>query len=155
MSTTTVLRHIRAPRSAVYAALLDPTAIAAWRVPNGMTSEVHVFEAREGGRFRVSLTYDAPTGTGKTAPHTDTYHGRFVKLVPDELVVEAVEFETDNPALQGEMTITTTLTDRDGGTELVGLHEGLPGGVAPADNELGWRESLARLAALVEEGEAR
>ncbi len=155
MSTTTVLRHIRAPRSAVYAALLDPTAIAAWRVPNGMTSEVHVFEAREGGRFRVSLTYDAPTGTGKTAPHTDTYHGRFVKLVPDELVVEAVEFETDNPALQGEMTITTTLTDRDGGTELVGLHEGLPGGVAPADNEMGWRESLARLAALVEEGEAR
>lgn len=155
MSTTTVRRHIRAPRSAVYAALLDPAAIAAWRVPNGMTSEVHLFEPREGGRFRVSLTYDAPTGTGKTAPHTDTYHGRFVKLVPDELVVEAVEFETDNPALQGEMTITTTLTDTDGGTELVGLHEGLPSGVAPADNETGWRESLARLAALVEEREAR
>lgn len=155
MSTTAVRRHIRAPRSAVYAALLDPAAIAAWRVPNGMTSEVHLFEPREGGRFRVSLTYDAPTAAGKTAPHTDTYHGRFVKLVPDELVVEAVEFETDNPALQGEMTITTTLAGQDGGTELVGVHEGLPSGVAPADNEMGWRESLARLAALVEEREAR
>ena len=150
MSTTIVRRRIEAPRSAVYAALLDPAAIAAWRVPSGMTSQVLVFEPREGGRFRVSLTYDAPIGAGKTTTHTDTYHGRFVRLVPDELVVEVVEFETEDPALQGEMTITTTLVDADGGTELIGVHEGLPSGVAPADNEMGWQESLARLAALVE-----
>ena len=50
-----------------------------------MTSHVHEFEAREGGSFRISLTYDAPTGTGKSAAHTDTYHGRFVKLAPDYL----------------------------------------------------------------------
>ena len=66
--------------------------------------------------FRVSLTYDAPDATGKTQANTDTYHGRFIALVPDERVVEAIEFETDNPALQGELTVTTTLADADGGT---------------------------------------
>jgi hypothetical protein len=45
-----------------------------------MTSHVHVFDAREGGLFRISLTYDEPAGTGKTTTHTDTYHGRFLKL---------------------------------------------------------------------------
>jgi hypothetical protein len=48
------------------------------------------------------------------------------------------------------MTITYTLTARDGGTDISGVHEGLPSGVSPADNELGWRMSLAKLAALVE-----
>ncbi|AKI99125.1 activator of Hsp90 ATPase-like protein [Archangium gephyra] len=115
-----------------------------------MTSHVHVFEPREGGSIRISLTYDAPTGTGKTTAHTDTYHGRFVKLVPDEQVVEVVEFETAEPALRGEMTITLSLADADGGTEVLAVHDGVPSGVSPADNETGWRLSLARLAALVE-----
>lgn len=152
MSTTRIQRHIRAPRAIVYRALLDARAIARWRVPAGMTSRVHAFEAREGGTFRVSLTYDAPTSTGKTSAHTDTYRGRFVTLVPDAQIVEAIEFETTNPAMQGTMTITTTLADADGGTELVGVHENLPPGVRPADNELGWRIALDRLAALVEGG---
>ena len=56
-----------------------------------MTSHVHAFESREGGRFRISLTYDAPTGVGKTTAHTDTYRGRFVKRVPNERVVEVVD----------------------------------------------------------------
>ena len=151
MSSTRITRHIRAPRAAVYRALLDPRAIAKWKVPDGMTSQVHEFDAREGGAIRVSLTYDAPTGTGKTTAHTDTYHGRFVKLVPNEQVVEVDEFETTDPALRGEMTITVTLTDApDGGTDLVAVHEGLPPGVSPADNETGWRMSLAKLAVLVE-----
>ena len=64
------------------------------------------------GAFRVSLTYDAPTGTGKSAAHTDTYHGHFVTLVPNEQVVEVFEFETADPALRGTMTMTTTLTER-------------------------------------------
>jgi len=115
-----------------------------------MTSHVHAFEGREGGSFRISLTYDAPTGVGKTSARTDMYHGRFVKLVPNEEVVEVVEFETADPALQGEMTITTTLADADGGTVVTAVHEGLPSGVSTADNELGWRLSLAQLAALVE-----
>jgi hypothetical protein len=62
----------------VYRAFLDPDAVAIWKVPNGMTSHVHEFDAREGGSFRISLTYEAPTETGKTTAHTDTYHGGFV-----------------------------------------------------------------------------
>ncbi|HLL04810.1 MAG TPA: SRPBCC family protein [Myxococcaceae bacterium] len=150
MSSTRISRHVRAPRARVYRALLDARAVARWMVPPGMTSHVHEFDPREGGSIRISLTYEAPTGTGKTTAHTDTYHGRFTKLVPDEQMVEVVEFETDNPAMRGEMTIAITLADADGGTEVVAVHDGLPSGVPPADNELGWRQSLARLAALVE-----
>jgi uncharacterized protein YndB with AHSA1/START domain len=147
---TQASRHIRAPRSAVYRALLDAGAIAQWRVPAGMSSHVHEFDAREGGSFRVSLTYDAPTGTGKSASHTDIYHGRFVKLVPDEQVVEVFEFETADPELRGEMTMTTTLTDADGGTDVLVVHEGVPDKVPPADNETGTRMALAKLAKLTE-----
>ena len=96
------------------------------------------------------MTYGHPSSTGKTTAQTDTFHGRFVRLVPDTEVVQAVEFETDDPALQGEMTITYMLADADGGTDLVGVHEGLPPGVPPADNELGWSISVGKLAALVE-----
>lgn len=118
-----------------------------------MTSHVHEFDAREGGSFRISLTYEDPTRTGKTTKHTDTYHGRFVKLVPNEQVIEVGEFETADPALQGEMTLTTTLTDADSGTNILVVHDGLPSGLSATDNELGWREALAKLASLVEADE--
>jgi len=118
-----------------------------------MTSHILEFTAREGGSFRISLTYDRPTGTGKTTDQTDTYHGHFVKLVPNEQVIEVLEFETDDPALQGEMTITFTLTNAEGGADVLGVHENLPPGVSPADNETGWRMALDKLAALVETGE--
>lgn len=150
MESTRVRQLIAAPRERVFAALLDPQAIARWRVPAGMTCQVHEFDAREGGAIRVSLSYEAPDGVGKTEGRTDTYRGRLVRIVPDELVVEVDEFETDDPALRGEMTSTLTLSDVDGATELVAVHDGLPAGLSPADNELGWREALARLAALVE-----
>jgi uncharacterized protein YndB with AHSA1/START domain len=152
VSSTRVTRHIRAPRAAVYRALLDADAVARWKVPPGMTAQVHEFTGAEGGTFRISLTYDEPGPAGKTTAHTDTYHGRFARLVPDELVVEVDEFETDDPALRGEMTISITLADADGGTDVVAVHDGLPDGVPPADNETGWRLSLDRLAGLVEDG---
>ena len=150
MYSTQASRHIRAPRSAVYRALLDAGAIAQWRMPASMSSHVHEFDAREGGSFRVSLTYDAPTGTGKSASHTDTYRGHFAKLVPNEQVVEVFEFETADPELRGEMTMTTTLTDADGGTDVLVVHEGVPDKVPPADNETGTRMALAKLAKLTE-----
>ena len=142
--------RIAAPRSAVYRALLDARDVATWMVPTGMTSEVHTFEAREGGTFRISLTYDAPTNTGKTSAQTDTFHGRFVKLVPDELVVQAIEFETTDPAMQGEMIVTLALRDVDGATELEAVHDQVPPGVPSDQNELGWKMSLDKLRELVE-----
>jgi uncharacterized protein YndB with AHSA1/START domain len=152
MSATRISRRVNAPRASVYRALLDARAVARWMVPDGMTSHVHAFDAREGGSFRISLTYEAPTGTGKTTAHTDTFHGRFMKLVANEQVVEVVEFETTDPALRGEMTITYTLVDANGGTEVLAVHDGLPPGLSTADNEIGWRMSLAKLAALVGAG---
>ena len=152
MSSTRVTRHVKARRADVYAALVDPDAVARWKAPAGMTCHVHTFEPREGGTLRISLTYDAPTEAGKTSARTDTYRGRFVELVPNERVVEVDEFETTDPVLRGEMTITITLADADGGTEVTGLHEGLPPGVSIADNQAGWESALARLAALVEAG---
>jgi uncharacterized protein YndB with AHSA1/START domain len=150
VSSTRIRRHLNASRATVFRALIDADAVATWMVPTGMTSHVHAFDPREGGSFRISLTYDEPTGTGKTTAHTDTYHGHFVKLAPNEQVVEVVEFETADPALRGEMTITITLSDADGGTDLLAVHDGLPPGLSAADNETGWRSSLANLAALVE-----
>ncbi|MFE1443677.1 SRPBCC domain-containing protein [Streptomyces sp. NPDC058739] len=151
MYVTRTSRHVNAPPAAVYRALLDADAVGRWRVPDGMSGRVHEFDAREGGRFRVSLTYELPGNTGKSGARTDTYHGRFVRLEQDRLVVEELEFETDDPALRGTMTMTTTLTAREGGgTEVVMVHEGVPDVVPPADNETGTRMALANLAALVE-----
>lgn len=146
MSTTRVSVQLRAPRAAVYRALTDPAMIGRWRFPDGMTS---IVEPQADGGFRVTLTYEAADGQGKTTARSDTYRGRFTRLVPDELVVEVDEFETTDPQLAGEMTLTVTLCDRDGATELRAVHEGVPDGVAPADNELGWRMALDRLAAVL------
>jgi len=151
MGSTAVTRRIAASRAQVYAALLDPDAVVRWKFPAGMTCELHAFEPRVGGAIHVSLTYDDPAAQGKTRAATDTYHGRFTELVPDERVVEVDEFETADPELQGAMTITIELHDAgDGGTELRALHEHLPAGVSAADNEAGWRSALDRLAALLE-----
>jgi uncharacterized protein YndB with AHSA1/START domain len=150
---TRVTRHLAAPRAAVYAALVDPRSVARWKVPAGMTAVVHELEPREGGRIRVSLTYADASGSGKTTAQTDTYHGRFLELIPNERVVEVDEFETLDPGLQGEMRTTIELADADGCTDLTAVHEGLPPGLSLEDNEAGWTEALSRLAALVEASE--
>jgi uncharacterized protein YndB with AHSA1/START domain len=150
MSQQQVVHHVRAPRAAVYKALLDPRAVQAWRVPDDMTCLVHEFDPRPGGTFRVSLSYDDPGRAGKSAANTDTYTGHFGELVPDERVVEVIEFQTNDSAVAGPMTVTTTLSDADGGTDITVAFDGLPAGVSEADNEVGTRMSLDKLAALVE-----
>jgi uncharacterized protein YndB with AHSA1/START domain len=149
-SSTRIRRHVSAPRASVYRALLDARAIAKWMVPDGMTSQVHLFEPRIGGRFRISLTYDAPTDSGKTTAQTDTYHGYFVSLVPDREVIEVMEFETADPSMRGEMTVSFRLSDAGTGTDVLAVHDKVPPGVSPTDNETGWRMALDKLAALVE-----
>jgi uncharacterized protein YndB with AHSA1/START domain len=155
MYSTRMTRHVSAAPAVVYRALLDPEAIAKWRVPDGMSSHVHEFEAREGGAFRVSLTYDAPAdgapgSAGKSAAHTDTYHGRFRRLVPDAEVVEEFEFEAADPGFGGVMTMTTTLAAAGDGTDVTIEHQGIPDAVPAADNETGTRMALDNLARLVE-----
>ena len=94
MRVTRVSQYINAPREILYRALIDPSAIAIWKVPTGMTCRVHTFDARVGGTFRISLTYDTPTGVGKTTAHTDTYRGRFVELVPKRVASPLLKGET-------------------------------------------------------------
>jgi uncharacterized protein YndB with AHSA1/START domain len=116
-----------------------------------MSSRVHEFDAREGGAFRISLTYDAQEQTGKSVGNTDTYRGYFAQLVSNERVVEVLEFEASDPMFGGTMTMTTTLTDaKAGGTEVTIVHEGIPDSVPPSENEIGSRMALAALAELVE-----
>ncbi|WP_440224734.1 SRPBCC domain-containing protein [Dokdonella sp. MW10] len=149
MSTTCVERLVRGSRQRIYALMLDPEAVSRWKVPEGMHARVHAFEAREGGAIRVTLTYDGE-GEGKTDAHSDTYSGCFVTLVPGERIVDRIAFETGDPSMRGVMTTTITLADAVGGTLVTALHEGVPEGVSPADNETGWRMALDRLAGLVE-----
>ncbi|ODT98548.1 MAG: polyketide cyclase [Pseudonocardia sp. SCN 72-86] len=149
--STSVSLLVRAPRAAVWRALVDADAIARWRVPDGMSCEVHEFDAREGGRFRISLTYSDPDAVGgKTDAHTDTYHGVFTTMRAEDQLVETLEFESDDLAAGGTMVQTTTLSDSPGGTEVTIAHDGIPEAVSPADNEAGTRMALANLAAFVE-----
>ena len=151
MRSTRSCRTIRARRPDVYRALLDPARVARWRVPLGMTAVVHEFDPRENGRFRVTFTEDAVGTAGTSGARIDTYHGRFVELVPDRSVVEVVEFETPDPELQGEMTVTTVLSDRGDGTDVIMVFERVPPGVALADNEARTAIALDQLAAIVED----
>lgn len=150
-ASTRVSKIIKAPRKAVYQACLDPEAVATWRVPDGMKGHMHVFDAREGGTFRMSLTYQERehSPAGKTSEDTDTFHGRFVELVPDEKIVEAITFESSDPGFAGKMTITTSFADTDDGTEITILCQDIPAGIRPEDNEMGCRSSLQNLADLL------
>jgi uncharacterized protein YndB with AHSA1/START domain len=153
--STRLRRLIAAPRARVYQLLLDPTKLPRWKVPDGMDLEVHEWDPCQGGRIRISLTYRDASAAGKSDVHTDTYHGQFVRLVPNELIVERDEFETDDPAFRGAMTISIALEDVEGATELVATHDGVPTGVRLADNETGWRMALDKLASLAEQPPVR
>ncbi len=100
----------------------------------------------------MSLTYLEPAHMprGKTTEDTDTFQGRFAELVPNERVVQVVEFETNDPALTGPMIITWILSDTAGGTEVTVLYENEPEGIRPEDHEAGGRSTLANLAAFTE-----
>lgn len=89
-----------------------------------------------------------PDHTGTTTAHTDTYAGHFAECVEPERLVELLAFESPDPAMQATMRIITTLAPVSGGTRLDATHEGLPDAVSASDNEMGWRDSMPKLAAL-------
>jgi len=150
--TDTASRLIKATPQAIYRALLDPNAIAAWRPPAGMTAEVYRFEAREGGAFRMAFVYgDAAHGVrGKTSEHADVFAGRFEQLVPDRRVVERITFESPDPAFAEPMVVTTDLSPVEAGTEVTVTIDNVPDAITAADHQAGIASSLANLAAHVE-----
>jgi uncharacterized protein YndB with AHSA1/START domain len=117
-----------------------------------MTCRIHAFDPREGGAFRMSLTYadTGHTAPGKTTEHTDVVQGRFLELVPDERIVELVEFESDDPAFAGAMRITTTLAAVAGGTKVTIRCDDVPAGIRPGDHQAGLASTLENLARFTE-----
>lgn len=150
-ASTRTSRVIKASREALYRAFTDPAALAVWLSPEGMTGKVHAFDGRVGGGYQMSLFYAStePAGRGKTAQREDRYTARFVELNPSR-IVQAITFDSADPAFSGEMTMVVTFEARDGGTEVTVVFENIPPGIRPEDNDAGTRSSLEKLARYVE-----
>lgn len=152
-ATTRTSKRIEASPEALYRAFTDPAALEIWLVPGTMTGKIHTFDLRAGGGYQMSLYYPAsePEHRGKTAAREDRYTARFVELIPLTRIVEAITFDTTDPALAGEMTMTVTLEQRDSGTEVTIQFDHIPPGIRPEDNDAGTQSSLEKLARYVEE----
>jgi len=143
MTTGTVRLHrvLRASPERVYRAFLDADAMAKWLPPHGFTCKVHSMDARVGGTFRMSFI-NFSTG------HGHSFGGEYLELVPHERIRYTDRF--DDPNLPGEMQVTVSLKQVSCGSELNVLQEGIPGVIPLEMCHLGWQESLAQLATLVE-----
>jgi uncharacterized protein YndB with AHSA1/START domain len=146
-------RVIKAPREALYRAFTDPAALAVWLSPGEMTGKVHEFDARVGGGYRMSLFYPSSehANRGKTSEREDRFTARFVELTPPMRIVQAITFDSDDPAFSGEMRMVVTLDESEDGTEVTFVFEDIPSGIRPEDNEAGTRSSLEKLARYVEQ----
>jgi uncharacterized protein YndB with AHSA1/START domain len=145
-------RVMAAPPSRVWAALVDPEALAAWLPPGEMTGRFERFDARPGGSYRLVLTYsDAAGAPGKATADSDVVDARFVDIVPGERVVQAVDFVSDDPAFAGTMTMTWAVTAAGAGTRVDIVAEDVPDGISAEDHTAGLSSSLANLAAYVEQ----
>lgn len=147
MPTHTIRLHrvLRAPPERVYRAFLDPDALVKWIPPDGFTAKVHQLDARVGGAYRMSFT-NFTTG----ASHS--FGGEYLELVPGERIRHTDRF--DDPNLPGTLTVTILFTKVSCGTELSVVQEGVPEVIPAEACYLGWQDSLALLARLVE-AEAR
>jgi len=143
MSTGTVKLHrvLRAKPERVYRAFLDAEAMAKWLPPYGFTCKVHHLNAKVGGTYKMSFTNFS---TGLSHSFGGVYH----ELVPNEKIRYSDRFE--DPSLSGEMQATISLQQVSCGTELNIVQEGLPEVIPLEMCYLGWQESLAQLARLVE-----
>jgi uncharacterized protein YndB with AHSA1/START domain len=149
--TDTASRVIAAPPERVYAAFVDPEALATWLPPDGMTARFERFDPRPGGSYRLVLTYaDAARPQGKATADSDIVEARFVTVVPDVRVVQEVDFVSDDPAFAGTMTMTWEVTAVDGGTRVDITADDVPDGISADDHQVGLASSLANLAAHVE-----
>lgn len=151
--TDTGSRVIAAPPERVYAALVDPDALAAWLPPDGMSGRFDRFDARPGGSYRLILTYaEASSSPGKATLDSDVVETRFVDIVPGVRVVQAVEFVSDDPSYAGTMTMTWEVTAVDTGTRVEIRADDVPDGISAEDHAAGLASSLANLAAYLESG---
>ena len=151
-SIDTASRVIHASPHRIYRALLDPEALVAWLPPKGMRGKFFSFDARVGGGYRMALTYDAPdhANPGKSSENTDIVQVRFIALAEDETIAQEVEFESEDPAFAGTMTMTWSLRADGDGTRVSIVCEDVPEGIGADDHDEGLKSSLANLAEFTE-----
>jgi uncharacterized protein YndB with AHSA1/START domain len=142
---------VNADARRVFDALLDPEQLLEWLPPQGMTGRFERFEPRPGGSYRLVLTYEnRKSGAGKATPDSDIVEARFLDIVPDARVVQAVEFVSDDPAFAGTMTMTWELAARQDGTQVTIRAVDVPVGISAKDHAAGLASSLAQLAAFLD-----
>lgn len=140
-STIRLHRVLRATPERVYRAFLDPEAFVKWLPPNGFTGKVYQLEPKVGGVYRMSFT-------NFTTGQAHGFGGKYLELVPNQRIRYDARF--DDPNLPGDMQTTIVITPVSSGVDLNIVQEGVPD-VIPADGcYVGWQESLALLAKLVE-----
>ena len=145
---------IHADQEAVFAALTGREALLSWLPPQGMHGDFERFDLREGGSYRLVLTYDDASGSpGKTAADSDIAEVRIGRIVPGELVEQSVDFESDDPAVRGTMRMAWRLHRTDDGTVVELEARDVPEGIRARDHAAGMTSSLANLAAYLEPGE--
>ncbi|WP_245656842.1 SRPBCC family protein [Sphingomonas asaccharolytica] len=144
-------RIIHATPEAIYDAFIDPDAQARWLPPTGMTGKFDRFEPWPGGRYRLTLTFTGEHVTaGKSSADADTVEGQLVELIPGERIVQTADFESDDPAFAGTMTMTWSLRPVPGGTEVTIEAFDVPPGISAEDHAQGMASTLANLAAFLE-----
>jgi uncharacterized protein YndB with AHSA1/START domain len=145
-------KFIKATPDALYRAFTDPAALAVWLAPGDMTGEVHRFDYRVGGGYQMSLYYPASEQTlrGKTSGREDRYTAQFVELTPPRRIVEAITFDSVDPAFAGEMIMEITLEAEGDGTIVSIVFKNIPSGIRSEDNEVGTQSALEKLARYVE-----
>jgi uncharacterized protein YndB with AHSA1/START domain len=144
-------RVIAAPPDRVFASLVSREALAAWLPPEGMTARFERFDPRPGGSYRLVLTYlDSSRAQGKATTDSDIVEAHYIDIVPDVRVVQAVDFESNDAAFAGTMTMTWEVTAIDGGTRVDVTAEDVPDGISAEDHAAGLASSLANLAGYLE-----
>ena len=144
-------RVIDAPVARVFNALVDRDALQAWLPPGGMTARFERFDPTPGGSYRLVLTYSDPTDPhGKSSADSDIVEARYVDIVPNDRVVQVVDFVSDDPAFAGTMTMTWAVRAVDGGTRVEVTADDVPDGIAADDHAAGLTSSLDNLAGYVE-----
>ena len=143
-STTQNSKFINAPPEALYRVFTDPEALAVWLAPSEMTGKVHSFDLRVGGGYRMSLFYPSSEKEfrGKTSEKEDRFTSRFVELSPPKRIVQAITFESSDPAFAGEMIMDVAFEAEAGGTRVTVLFKNIPSGILPEDNEAGTQLTL-------------
>jgi uncharacterized protein YndB with AHSA1/START domain len=142
---------IHAGRERVFAALISEEALVQWLPPKGMHGRFERFDMRDGGSYRLVLTYDEATGSpGKTSADSDVSEVRIARIVYGERVVQEVDFESDDPAFKGTMQMEWSLRSESEGTTVEFEARNVPEGIRARDHAEGLTSSLSNLAAFLE-----